>query len=139
MTERPNILLDTCALLFVANDAKIDNLADQEISEAAHDGRLYISPISAWEIGVGVAKNRLKLPLEPLEFFQRFLHFMKAQISTLSPEILIGSSVLPGRLHGDPADRILIASARYLDMILVTRDELILAYGAEGNLRTLVC
>jgi PIN domain nuclease of toxin-antitoxin system len=123
----------------VANDTAIDDIANSAISEAAYDGRLYVSAISAWEIGIGVSKNRLKLPLEPLDFFNRFLHFMKAQLSPLSPEVLIGSSLLPGGLHGDPADRILIATARQQDMVLVTRDEPILDYGADGNLRTLAC
>jgi PIN domain nuclease of toxin-antitoxin system len=64
---------------------------------------------------------------------------MNAQLSALSPEILVGSSNLPGRIHGDPMDRILISSARSLDMVLVTRDEPILAYSADGHLRTLAC
>ncbi|GLS34056.1 PIN domain nuclease, a component of toxin-antitoxin system (PIN domain) [Mesorhizobium albiziae] len=139
MTERPNLLLDTCALLFVANGTKIEDQAETEISEAAYDGRLYVSPMSAWEIGVGVAKNRLKLPLDPLEFFNRFLKLMTAQLSAVSPEILVGSSNLPGAIHGDPMDRILISSARHLDMVLVTRDGPILDYGADGHLRTLAC
>ncbi|MBN9071245.1 MAG: type II toxin-antitoxin system VapC family toxin [Rhizobiales bacterium] len=139
MSGEPNLLLDTCALLYVANDSRIDGIAASAISEAAYDGRLHVSPISAWEIGIGVAKSRLRLPLEPLEFFNRFLRFLNAQLSPLSPEVLIGSSSLPGRLHGDPADRILIAAARLQDMILVTRDESILEYGAGGNLRTLAC
>lgn len=139
MTDRPRILLDTCAMIFVANDSRISEEAETEISEAAYEGRLYVSPMSAWEIGVGVAKNRLRLPLGPLEFFQRFLNLMQAQVSAVSPEILIGSSNLPGRLHGDPMDRILIATARNLDMVLVTRDQPILEYGVDGNLRTLAC
>jgi PIN domain nuclease of toxin-antitoxin system len=139
VTDRPNILLDTCAMLFVANGTAVEDRAQREISEAAYDGRLYVSPMSAWEIGIGVAKNRLKLPLEPLDFFQRFLRVMKAQLSAVSPEILISSSNLPGRLHGDPMDRILISSARHLDMILVTRDQPILDYGSDGHLRTLAC
>jgi PIN domain nuclease of toxin-antitoxin system len=139
MTDQPAILLDTCALIFVANATRMNKEAEAEISEAAYDGRLYVSPMSAWEIGIGVAKNRLKLPLEPLEFFQRFLTFMQAQLSAVSPEILIGSSNLPGNLHGDPMDRILISTARNLDMVLVTRDGPILDYGADGHLRTLAC
>ncbi|OJU06253.1 MAG: VapC toxin family PIN domain ribonuclease [Rhizobiales bacterium 65-79] len=126
-------------MLFVANGTAVEDRAQREISEAAYDGRLYVSPMSAWEIGIGVAKNRLKLPLEPLDFFQRFLRVMKAQLSAVSPEILISSSNLPGRLHGDPMDRILISSARHLDMILVTRDQPILDYGSDGHLRTLAC
>jgi PIN domain nuclease of toxin-antitoxin system len=139
MTDQPAILLDTCALIFVANATHMNKEAEAEISEAAYDGRLYVSPMSAWEIGIGVAKNRLKLPLEPLEFFQRFLTFMQAQLSAVSPEILIGSSNLPGNLHGDPMDRILISTARNLDMVLVTRDGPILDYGTDGHLRTLAC
>lgn len=139
MTDGPSILLDTCTLLFVAGDTRMSEQAKVEISEAAYDGRLYVCPMSAWEIGIGVAKNRLKLPMGPLEFFQRFLKHMQAQLSALSPEILIGSSSLPGRLHCDPVDRILVATARTLDMVLVTRDQPILDYGAEGNLRTLAC
>ena len=47
--------------------------------------------------------------------------------------------MLPGDIHGDPMDRILVASARILEMILVTRDKPILAYGREGHVRTLAC
>jgi PIN domain nuclease of toxin-antitoxin system len=139
VTGRPNLLLDTCAILFLANGTSMNDETENEISEAAYDGRLYVSPMSAWEIGIGVAKNRLKLPLDALGFFQRFLRIMNAQLSALSPEILVGSSNLPGRIHGDPMDRILISSARSLDMVLVTRDEPILAYSADGHLRTLAC
>ena len=60
-------------------------------------------------------------------------------VPRISPEILIESTALPGAIHKDPMDRILVASARLLDMILVTRDEPILAYGREGHVRTLAC
>jgi PIN domain nuclease of toxin-antitoxin system len=126
-------------MIFIANETRMNEEAEGEISEAAFDKRLYVSPMSAWEIGIGVAKNRLKLPVGPLEFFQRFLARMDAQLSAVSPEVLIGSSNLPGDLHGDPMDRILISTARNLDMVLVTRDGPILAYGADGHLRTLAC
>jgi len=139
MSEQSALLLDTCALIFIANGTRMNEETETEISEAAHDGRLHVSPMSAWEIGMGVAKNRLKLPLGPLEFFQRFLTRMEVQLSVVSPEILIGSSNLPGNPHGDPMDRILISTARILDMVLVTRDQPILDYGADGHVRTLAC
>ena len=139
MSDRPLLLLDTCAMIFIANGTPIAPEAEVDISEAAFDGRLHVSPMSAWEIGVAVAKNRLKLPLPPLEFFDRFLRRLDARLSIVSPEILISSSSLPGEFHKDPMDRILIASARVLDMVLVTRDEPILDYGRAGHLRTLAC
>lgn len=139
MSGAPLLLLDTCAMIFIANGMPIAPEAERDISKAAFEGRLHVSPMSAWEIGIAVAKDRLKLPLPPLEFFNRFLQKLEARLSVVSPEILIGSSSLPGAIHRDPMDRILIASARMLDMVLVTRDEPILDYGKAGHLRTLAC
>ncbi|MGN6584138.1 MAG: type II toxin-antitoxin system VapC family toxin [Rhizobiaceae bacterium] len=139
MNTRPDFLLDTCAMLFLANDSPMDAEARWEISEAAYDGRLYLSPMSAWEIGMGVAKGRISLPLAPLDFVERFIDRMQAKLSPLTPAILISSSNLPGRVHGDPMDRILIATARALDMVLVTSDRPILAYAKSGQLRIQPC
>jgi PIN domain nuclease of toxin-antitoxin system len=55
----------------------------------------------------------------------------------LSPEIAVASASLPGEFHGDPADRILIATARSLSAKFVTADRAILAYGRLGHLATL--
>lgn len=60
-------------------------------------------------------------------------------VEALSPEVLIESSFLPGQLHNDPADRILIATARALDLTLVTRDRAILDYAMLGHVRALSC
>lgn len=139
MSDQPNLLLDTCAMLFVAEEASIDRDTLQKISEASYDGRLHVSPISAWEIGIGVAKGRLSLPLAPLDFIERFIERMQARLSPLTPAIMVSSSNLPGNVHGDPMDRILIATARALDLVLVTSDRPILAYSRAGHLRTLAC
>lgn len=138
MSDAP-LLLDTCAMIYVANDSPIEAEAERRISEAAFAGRLYVCPMSAWELGIGVAKGRLFLPLPPLDFFKRFLTRLEAQLSSLTADILVSSSNLPGDTHKDPVDRILMASARMLDMVLVTRDRPILAYGDRGHLRTLAC
>jgi PIN domain nuclease of toxin-antitoxin system len=60
-------------------------------------------------------------------------------LAALSPEILIASSFLPGEPPSDPADRILLATARDLGAMLVTRDRAILAYGESGQVSTLAC
>jgi PIN domain nuclease of toxin-antitoxin system len=126
-------------MLFLANDSRMEPETRLEISEASYDGRLHLSPISAWEIGMGVSKGRINLPLAPLDFFERFLQEMQAQLSPVTPAILISSSNLPGAVHRDPMDRILIATARALDFILVTSDRPILAYGRSGHLRVRNC
>jgi PIN domain nuclease of toxin-antitoxin system len=139
VSAQPNLLLDTCAMLFLADETPMKDETLWEISEAAHDGRLHLSPISAWEIGVGVSKGRLNLPLAPLDFIERFIERMQVKLSPLTPAILVSSSNLPGNIHGDPMDRILIATARALDLVLVTSDRPILTYARAGHLRALAC
>lgn len=139
MSEEPQLLLDTCAMIFIANGVRITPEAEKSVSEAAYDRRLYVSSMSAWEIGIAVAKGRLSLPLSPLDFFSRFLERMQARLADVSPAILIASSYLPGEPNKDPIDRILVASARMLDMVLVTRDGPILDYAQNGHVRTLAC
>lgn len=133
------VLLDTCAILYIALAAGIEPEADELIGTAARDGFLYVSPVSAWEIGMGVARGRLILPAEPLAFFTRFTDRVNAKVGPLSPEILVHSTALPAKPHKDPMDRVLMATARLHEMILVTRDRLILAYGKAGHVQALAC
>lgn len=139
IADNTPLLLDTCAILFISNGAGVNDNSDREIGRASSERRLYVSPISAWEIGIGVAKKKLILPADPLDFFDRFAERIGARLIALSPEILVRSSMLPGEIHGDPMDRILVASARILEMVLVTSDGPILRYGREGHVRTLAC
>jgi PIN domain nuclease of toxin-antitoxin system len=60
-------------------------------------------------------------------------------VTPLSPEAAIEAAFLPGRLHRDPADRLLIATARQLGATLITRDELILAYARRGYVDAIPC
>ena len=139
MAAGEEMLLDTCAMIFVSLDTPMQSEGADAIRAASDDGRLRVSPMSAWEIGMAMSKGRLRSPLTPTEFFRRFLAEMNAETCALTPEILIESSYLPGSPPGDPADRILIATARALDMVLVTRDQPILDYGRAGHLRALEC
>jgi PIN domain nuclease of toxin-antitoxin system len=139
MDNGVELLLDTCAIVYISLDQGMSENARAAVHQASEDGRLHISPMSAWEIGMLMAKGRLRSTLTPMEYLRRFLHELKAQFCELSPELLVESSFLPGQPHGDPTDRILMATARRLGMVLVTRDRPILNYGAEGHLRTLAC
>jgi len=139
MTASPGLLLDTCAMLFLAEEARVEAETLWEISEASYDGRLYLSPISAWEIGMSVSKGRLSLPIAPLDFINEFIDRMQVKLSPLTPAIMVSSSYLPGRVHGDPMDRILIATARAHNLVLVTSDRPILTYAEAGHLRALAC
>lgn len=98
-----------------------------------------VSPISAWELGLLSAKGRLSAAQSPAAIFADVLTTPGVRVEALTPNLLIDSSFLPGKLHRDPADRILIATARALDLMLVTRDEAILDYADKGHVRALAC
>ena len=61
------------------------------------------------------------------------------RLADLTPAIFIDSSFLPGQPPRDPADRIIIATARENDLTILTRDRLILEYAKAGNVRALAC
>jgi PIN domain nuclease of toxin-antitoxin system len=133
------ILLDTCALLWLANSdtlaaGAIDALADAE----GQPGGIAVSPISAWEIGQLAARGRLILPMDPLAWFQAALD-QGVVLAPLPTNVLIGSSFLPGRELRDPADRIIATTARLFGYRLMTRDRPLLDLAREGHLQAIAC
>lgn len=133
------LLLDTHAVLWLDNGDPLSAAAREAIRKAAPAGGVLVSPVSAWEIGLLVRKGRLALDLEPLAWFQRFLGVAGIRLTPLTIEAALGCSFLPEPFHGDPADRMLVATARDCDVPLVTRDRRILDYGASGAVRTIAC
>ena len=139
MATSPIFLLDTCAIIFLAGDIRIKPETGRTINRAAEKGELYVSPISAWEIGLAVNRNRINTTMAALDYFNAFVARTGAQLCSLAPEVLVNATLLPGKLHKDPVDRMLIASARLNNHTLVTRDRAILAYGQAGHVKVFAC
>jgi PIN domain nuclease of toxin-antitoxin system len=136
----PPLLLDTNAAIWMMRNERLAQAAQDAIDAASRSStNVWISPITAWEVGLLVSRNRLNLSVTPRGWFQSLLAIPGMRPIELSPEILIASSFLPGRPPRDPMDRILIATARDLGATLVTRDRAILAYGESGQVSTLAC
>jgi PIN domain nuclease of toxin-antitoxin system len=133
------LLLDTCALIWVANDEPISPQALQAIEAAADTDSIFVSPISAWEIGNLTRKGRLRLSMPPEAWFEAALALPGLRLAEMPPRTLVASAYLPGDPPTDPADRILAASARAENVQLVTRDRKLLSYGELGHLRVLAC
>lgn len=132
------VLLDTHVLVWlVAGDTRLSLPARQHIEEAARRSEAWISAITPWEIGMLVAKGRLALTRDALEWMEQVLALPGLRLAPLERAIAVASSRLPGDPHGDPADRILVATARHLGATLVTSDEKLLAYGAAGHVKAL--
>jgi PIN domain nuclease of toxin-antitoxin system len=138
MSSRP-LLLDTCAVIWLFNRSPMSNASRAEIATAATDGHLFVSPFSAWEIGMLVKKGKIALTMPPLLWFSKVREHPAIKVAQLTHDLLIESSFLPGAPPGDPADRIIVASARRSECAVVTRDRLILASSQLGQVAAAVC
>jgi PIN domain nuclease of toxin-antitoxin system len=134
------LLLDTCTLVFMTEKVRLAAAAVERL-RAVHDGGgiTFISPMSAWEVGMLTSRGRLQLLLRPERWFANLLEAPGVRLADISPDTLIASSYLPGSPPKDPVDRILAATARELGATLVTRDRLLLRYGEQGHIAALEC
>jgi PIN domain nuclease of toxin-antitoxin system len=132
-------LLDTCAALWIVAD-EISQSVAEALTEARGFGFLtYVSPITAWEIGLLARKGRFKSHHSPQRWFEILMSKPETALTELTPSLLMESSFLPGSIRGDPADRIIAATARECGYTVVTRDRALLDYGREGYLSVLPC
>ena len=84
-----------------------------------------------------VDKGKLALGMRPLDWMEAVLDEPGFRIEPFAPVIAIDAGSLPGDIHGDPADRIIIATARHLACPLLTTDRKILDYATEGHLQAI--
>lgn len=136
--NRP-LLLDTCAAIWIVAD-QISPSASDALTAAWHSSvPTYVSPITAWEIGLLAASGRFKSPDPPARWFQRVLDLPNLRLAELPPRVLFESSLLPGSPPRDPADRIIAATARDFGLTVMTRDRALLEYAREGYLNAVAC
>lgn len=120
------ILLDTCGLLSLQSGGAEHSSAARTQLEAP-GSRVFVSAISAFEIGQKLAVGKLMLPSEPGSWFQAMLLHHQIEEIPMSSDIAIAATTLPG-IHRDPFDRIIIATALALDLCILTSDRIIPTY-----------
>ena len=136
----PVYLLDTCAVIWIANGDPLREPAASALQEArGQGGGLAVSPMSAWEIAMLVAKGKIALSISPVVWFERFCAPPGVTLAAMPPGVLIASCALPGAPPTDPVDRILAATARAFGRTLVTRDRHLLTYGEHGHVGVMAC
>lgn len=132
------LLLDTHTLLWMVEDhPRLGAETARTLNRAAREERIAVSAITPWEIGVLVAKKRIDLHRDVMEWVRDALSRPGVTLAPLEPEIAVASTHLPFDIHSDPVDRILVATARHLGATLVTADQALLELAKKGNFRTL--
>ena len=133
------VLLDTHAWVWLHDgNPRLGKGGFLDLIESAREtGGVLVSIISVWEIGMLVAKNRLKLRNDVGDWTAAGLDKPGMRLLPISTGVAINSTRLPGEFHADPADQILVATARELDIPIITADAKILAYSRAGHVKAI--
>jgi PIN domain nuclease of toxin-antitoxin system len=135
------VLLDTHALIWIVLGEPIRKEAATVIVAASTAGGVHISAATAWELGIISQKRSLEVVIagDVRGWLAKAIRATRARLLALDFDLMIDVGELPDLAHRDPADRMLIATARSHDLILVTRDRAILDYAAAGHVRAIAC
>ena len=113
-----NVLLDTCALLALA-DGELPGAAAGALRTAPE---AYVSVVSAWEVAIKVAGGRLRLMEPPVQWFLGLIDRYDLREAPLDAGIVCAAAALP-LLHRDPFDRVVVALAHAHGLTVLTSDE----------------
>lgn len=138
------MLLDTCAVIWLANGDPVLNEVIDTIRAAERAGSIYVSTVSAWEIGMLSRPKPSRRPVpqfrpDPKTWFARLMAMPGIQETAITAAIAIDASYLPPEFHADPMDRLIVATARHLNMPIVTADRKIIAYADAGHVDVIRC
>ena len=140
MTNRNDVLLDTHVLLWLINgDSELSVNIRDLIKEACKESLLCVSAISFWEIALLESKGRISLNMPVDLWAKKVLSLLYVKVIDLNHTIAIESCKLPGEFHGDPADRMIVATSRLLNLPLLTRDQKILDYSSLSFIKAIKC
>ena len=132
------IVIDTHILLWsLLKPEELSEDIRQCITLAQENGQLFICSISLWEIAMLKYKRRINI-YEPIkDFLESITNINGLFVKDISPEIAAESILLMDDFHGDPADRIIVATAKCFGATLLTRDQKILTWASLGHIKSL--
>ncbi|QSN63244.1 type II toxin-antitoxin system VapC family toxin [Caballeronia sp. M1242] len=123
------IVLDTHTLLWWVSGGALSKQARAAIEkESGERGEIVVSTISAWEIALLVRRGKIGLSMDVGDWIDKVSRIDAVRFMPVDSSIAIKSIDLPGEFHNDPADRLIVATARALAAPIVTRDRLIREY-----------
>jgi PIN domain nuclease of toxin-antitoxin system len=134
-SERSSLLLDTHVWIwFMLANAELAVSERNAINRAAASGQLRIAAISVWEAALLASRGRVVLGRPLTQWITEAVSAPGLTIEPLLPQVAVEACSLPEAFHRDPADRLIVATARVANATLMTRDRRILDYAARGHL-----
>jgi PIN domain nuclease of toxin-antitoxin system len=125
------VMLDTHAIVWwQAGGTRLSRRA-RELLEAA--STILVSPISFWELSMLVGRGRVALDRSTGEWARDFVATDRVEVADLSPAVAVAAGELR-EFHGDPADRLIVATAVARNVRLVTKDDRITSFARESKL-----
>lgn len=129
------LLLDTHVLLWwLGGDDRLSGTIRRAIGRAGPDAPLWVSDITLWEIATLASLGRIELDLPLRDWLERATAPPLVRRIGITPSVAAEVAALPSDFHRDPADRVLVASARVLGAKLATADRTIVAAGVVSTL-----
>jgi PIN domain nuclease of toxin-antitoxin system len=124
------LLLDTHVWIWhLEGDASLMAPGTMELLDRSGvNAGLHVCDISAWEVAVKARKGKLHFSVDTMIWLRRAERAPGTRVLPLDREILLASTMLPGDMHSDPADRMLVAAAKLNNLPLVTADASIVDY-----------
>ncbi len=120
------IVLDTHVWIWWVSGSDVLTASQHRaITEATEIG---VSAISCWEVAKLVERGRLVLDRPVLDWLRAALTYPGVRLLGLTPDVAVASTMLPGSFHRDPADQIIVATARLYECPLLTSDQKVLGY-----------
>jgi PIN domain nuclease of toxin-antitoxin system len=134
MSKVEALVLDTHVWLDIAlGRGRIAAKVMRKIDAAAAAGVLYVAAITPWEVAMLARSGKLRVSGPTCEWLSKALRDTCTAIAPLDLAVAVDAVELPAWAHGDPADRIIVATARFMNALLITRDGAILDYGAKAH------
>jgi len=123
------IVMDTHTWVWWTSDPdSLSRAAEEAIHSALPHSHLCISSVSPWEVSLLVRKGRMELKLDVSEWLARSEALPFLRFIPVDNRIAVEANNLPGVIHDDPADRMIVATARILGATLITKDQRIRDY-----------
>ena len=132
------LILDTHVLLWsLLQPNQLSNDVKEQISFAQQKGNLLISSISLWETAMLQFKKRVNI-YEPIkDFLKSIKNISGITVKDISSDVAAESVSLIDNFHGDPTDKIIVATTRCHHATLLTRDQKILDWAKLGHIKTI--